>query len=134
VIAFCIGAGYPTGAVVELASSTDVTLVPISGPEADGMIEELGFFSSDTIPAGTYEGIDDVTTLAVGAQWITSAEQDEELIYAITAALWNDNTRRLLDVGHAKGQVVTLETALDGVGIPLHAGAERYYREIGMIE
>lgn len=131
--AFFIVAGYPTGAVVELASSADVTLVPIAGPEADQMIEELGFFSSDTIPGETYEGIGETTTLAVGAQWITSATQDDELIYQITKALWNDNTRVLLDVGHAKGRVVTLDTALDGIGIPLHAGAERYYTEIGMI-
>jgi TRAP-type uncharacterized transport system substrate-binding protein len=40
----------------------------------------------------------------------------------------------LLDVGHAKGRVVTLDTALDGIGIPLQAGAERYYREVGLIE
>lgn len=132
--AYFIVAGYPTGAVVELASAVDVTLVPIAGPEAEAMVAEYGFFSIDEIPEGTYEGIGGTTTLAVGAQWITSADQDDELIYGITRALWNDNTRRLLDVGHAKGASVTLETALDGVGIPLHPGAERFYREAGMIE
>jgi TRAP transporter TAXI family solute receptor len=133
--AYFIVAGYPTGAVAELASSHDVTLVSIAGPEAQGIIDEYGFFSLDPIPAGTYDGIDgDTDTLAVGAQWITSAEQDEELIYQITQALWNDNTRRLLDVGHAKGSAVTPETALDGIGIPLHEGAARFYREAGLLE
>ncbi|MCA8906349.1 MAG: TAXI family TRAP transporter solute-binding subunit [Rhodospirillaceae bacterium] len=133
--AFFIVAGYPTGAVVELANSIDVELVPISGDGAQAIIDEYGFFSADVIPAGTYEGMDeDVETLAVGAQWITSANEDEDLIYAITAALWNENTRRLLDVGHAKGASVTLDTALDGIGIPLHPGAERFYREQGMVE
>ncbi|MEZ5666450.1 MAG: TAXI family TRAP transporter solute-binding subunit [Alphaproteobacteria bacterium] len=132
--AFFIVAGYPTGAVVELAASADVVLVPIAGPEADGMIADLGFFSSDVIPADTYEGVAEVQTLAVGAQWLTSANEDEALIYDITKALWNDNTRVLLDVGHAKGKLVTLDTALDGIGIPLHPGAERYYREIGVIQ
>ena len=77
---------------------------------------------------------DDVTTLSVGAQWVTSADQPEDLIYGITAALWNDNTRKLLDSGHQKGKMITLETALDGVGIPLHPGAEKFYREKGMID
>lgn len=131
--AFFIVAGYPTGALVELASSTDVTLVPVTGDEASGIIEDYGFFSADAIPAGTYEDIGETTTLAVGAQWITSVEQDEDLIYRITQALWNDKTRRLLDVGHAKGGSVTPETALDGIGIPLHPGAERFYREAGML-
>ena len=133
--AFFIVAGFPTGAVVELANSIDVELVPITGGGAETIVADFGFFSADTIPAGTYDGMDEaVETLAVGAQWITSAEQDEELIYGITAALWNDNTRRLLDVGHAKGSSVTADTALDGIGIPLHPGAERFYREAGLIE
>ncbi len=131
--AFFIVAGYPTGAVVELASSADITLVPVAGDEATDIIEDYGFFSADAIPAGTYEDIGETGTLAVGAQWITSADQDEELIYQITQALWNEKTRRLLDVGHAKGASVTPETALEGIGIPLHPGAERFYREAGML-
>lgn len=130
---FFVG-GYPAGTLVELASSADVTLVPITGPEVDKMLEEYSFFSQDTIPAGTYEGVDEATTVAVGAQLLTSTEQDEELIYNITKALWNENTRKLLDAGHAKGKLVTKETALDGIGIPLHPGAERYYKEAGLLK
>ena len=49
-------------------------------------------------------------------------------------AMWNKNTRKLLDKGHAKGKAIRVETALKGVLIPLHPGAERYYKEIGMID
>ncbi len=52
----------------------------------------------------------------------------------MTKALWNANTRKLLDSGHAKGKVITRETALAGAGIPLHPGAERYYREAGLLK
>ncbi|OCW58037.1 TAXI family TRAP transporter solute-binding subunit [Hoeflea olei] len=130
---FFVG-GYPTGTLVELASSADVVLVPISGPEVDAMIAEYSFFSKDPIPDGVYQGVAGADTVAVGAQWLTSANQKDELIYEITKALWNDNTRKLLDVGHAKGKNVTKETALDGIGIPLHAGAEKFYREVGLIK
>ena len=47
---------------------------------------------------------------------------------------WNDKTRKLLDVGHAKGGTITIETALAGVGVPLHAGAERFYKEMGLLD
>ncbi|MDA8870061.1 TAXI family TRAP transporter solute-binding subunit, partial [Rhizobiaceae bacterium] len=47
---------------------------------------------------------------------------------------WNDKTRALLDAGHAKGKSITAETALNGVGIPLHAGAERFYKEAGLLK
>lgn len=98
------------------------------------MTEKHGFFSSSDIPAGTYEGVDATTTVAVGAQWFTSAKEDDELIYNITKALWNEESRTLLDIGHAKGKNITVDTALNGLGVPLHAGAERFYREAGVLK
>ncbi|MEQ6202425.1 TAXI family TRAP transporter solute-binding subunit [Sulfitobacter sp. HNIBRBA2951] len=132
--AFFVVAGYPAGALVELASAAEIKLVPITGAGADALTAKYGFFASSDIPAGTYEGVDATTTVAVGAQWFTSASQDEELIYNITKALWNDESRKLLDVGHAKGKTITAESALNGVGVPLHAGAERFYREAGLLD
>jgi TRAP transporter TAXI family solute receptor len=132
--AFFIVAGYPTGAVVDLASAVDITLVPISGQGAESLTSQYGFFSQSEIPAGTYENLPAVETVSVGAQWLTSRKQPDELIYNITKALWNDNTRTLLDVGHAKGKSINAETALSGVGVPLHPGAERFYREAGLLK
>ncbi|SEH69035.1 TAXI family TRAP transporter solute-binding subunit [Paracoccus alkenifer] len=131
--AFFFVGGFPAGAIAELATSIPIKLVPLSGAEADAVIGEYGFFASNTVPAGTYNGVDeDVVTLAVGAQWITSAKQPDDLVYEITRALWNDNSRQLLDAGHAKGREILLENALDGVGIPLHPGAARFYSEAGL--
>lgn len=130
--AFFVTAGYPTNAIIELADRAAITLVPIAGPAADKLVEDFPFYSSDTIPGGTYAGIGETRTLAVGAQWVTRADLDPDLVYAITRALWNDKSRTLLDVGHAKGVAVTIETALDGIAIPLHPGAERFYREAGL--
>ncbi|MCA1777680.1 MAG: TAXI family TRAP transporter solute-binding subunit [Loktanella sp.] len=133
--AFFFVGGFPAGAIAELASQNDITLVTIAGDEAASITEEYSFFAENTVPGGTYEGVDeDVTTLSVGAQWITNADQPEDLIYEVTKAMWNDSTRALLDSGHAKGREITAETALDGIGIPLHAGAERFYREVGLLE
>ena len=132
--AFFFVGGYPAGAIAELASQHKVVVVPIDGDVAAKVLENK-FFATDTVPAGTYEGNDaDVTTIAVGAQWVTSADQPEELIYGITKALWNDNTRKQLDAGHAKGKQITKEHALDGIGIPLHPGAERFYKEAGLLK
>ena len=132
--AFFAVAGYPTGAVVELASSAKVKLVPIDGPAAKALTDKYGFFAQSEIPEGTYDGVPAASTVAVGAQWFTNAKEDEELIYNITKALWNKESRKLLDVGHAKGKTITPETALNGIGVPLHAGAERFYKEAGLIK
>jgi TRAP transporter TAXI family solute receptor len=132
--AFLIVAGYPTGSVAEMCATLGCELVPIDGPQVDALLQEYPFFARDVIPAGTYPGVPETPTLSVGAQWVVGAEVDEELVYGITKALWHDNARILLDDGHAKGRVIRLETALDGVGIPLHPGAERYYREVGLVQ
>ena len=126
--------GYPARAVGELAKSGEMVLIPIAGPEVDQMLLEHSFFTKDKIPDGVYRNVQGVETVAVGAQWLTSLEQNEDLIYGIAEALWNDAARQLLDVGHAKGLSVTRQTALDGIAIPLHPGAERFYRESGMIK
>jgi hypothetical protein len=131
--AYIIVAGYPTGSVVELAASIGAELVPIDGPVVDRLLETSPFFARDLIPAGTYEGIGATPTLSVGAQWVVGAEVDAELVYGITQALWHENARALLDNGHAKGKAIRLDTATRGIAIPFHPGAERYYREVGLL-
>lgn len=127
--------GYPQPAVADLTSTVGGTLIPIDGKVRDEIVTENKFFAETTIPGGTYKGNpEDIETVAVTALWITSVDQSEELIYGLTKALWNDSTRMLLDGSHAKGKSITLETALEGVPIPLHPGAERYYREAGIIQ
>jgi len=133
--AFFFVGGYPTGAISELASAGGgIDLVPVTGPEVDKMRAQYGFFAADTIPANTYKGIGEVKTISVGAQWVTSTKQSDALIYEVTKALWNDNTRKLLDAGHAKGKAIQTATATAGAGIPFHPGAEKFYKEKGLLK
>ncbi len=108
--------GWPNGAISELAATSGIDLVPITGPEAEGLVKTYSFFASDEIPDGAYKNVAGVKTVSVNAIWATSVKQPEALIYAITAALWNSNTRKLLDSGHAKGKVIRLETSQAGAG------------------
>jgi len=130
---FSVG-GWPLGAIAELAATTGIDLVPIDGPEADKLIKQYSFFSVDEIPDGAYKNVAGVKTVSVNAIWATSSKQTDELIYAITAALWNPSTRKLLDSGHAKGKAIKLESAVQGLGIPLHPGAEKFYKEKDLIK
>ncbi len=127
--AFFSVSGWPQSAVADLAVTMGIELVPIDGPEAAKLMGETKFFASDTIPDDAYKGVAGVKTVSVQALWLTSARQPDELIYRITDVLWSPGTRRLLDSGHAKGRLIRLETALAGIGIPLHPGAEKFYRE-----
>jgi TRAP transporter TAXI family solute receptor len=132
--AFFQTTGYPQGTIVELANSPGIQLLPIEGAEAQKLQSQYRFFASDEIPAGVYKDVPATKTLAVGAQWVTSSKIDADLVYEVTRALWSDKTRAALDSGHAKGKSIRKETALAGIGIPLHPGAERFYKEAGLLK
>jgi hypothetical protein len=131
--AFFNVSGWPQSAIADLAATIGIELVPIDGPEAGKLLQQYSFFGADEIPGDAYKGVNGVKTVSVHALWVTSSKQPEDLIYKITAALWNPNTRKLLDSGHAKGRAIRLETATVGLGIPLHAGAEKFYKEKGLL-
>ena len=133
--AFFITGGYPLAAVSELVTAAGgVEILPITGPEADALMKNAPFFAVDEIPAGTYKDIGAVKTLAVGAQWVTSSKISNDVVYAVVKAMWSDKTRAVLDAGHAKGKLITPANALKGLAVPLHAGAEKFYKEAGILK
>ena len=136
--AYFYAAGWPVSAMVQLSNTKGMELHSFSEEDLAKINGIIPAYIPSSIPAGVYEGVDyDVKTPAVSALLVVSSDLSEELVYGITAALWNDNTRKLLDNGHAKGKQITPETALDGIaalGVPLHAGAEKFYKEAGLLE
>lgn len=132
--AFFSTTGYPQGAISELAATSGVELAPIDGAGRDKILAQYKFFANDKIPDGAYKDVKGVDTIAVGAQWVTSAKQDTDLVYEVVKGLWSDKTRAALDAGHAKGKAVRKESALAGLGIPLHPGAEKFYKEAGLLK
>ena len=129
---FLIG-GIPIPAVRALAATTPIRLIPIPDDVLSKMHEKYGPYDRSVIPADTYPGVG-ATTSTVGfhALWIVSTEASDDLIFAITKALWNEATRRLLDTHDPIGRDVRLEHALDGLPVPLHPGALRFYRQAGL--
>ena len=133
--AFFFVGGAPAGAIAELASSgTGIELVPLAGPQIDALRKSSPYFAVDTIAANTYKDVAAVQTLAVGAQLVTSAKMDTETVYQITKAMYSDATQKTLAAGHAKGKFITKENAVQAVGIPFHPGAEKFYKEAGLLK
>lgn len=131
--AFFMVGGYPLRAIADAAEAGDLALVPISGTEAMSILKEHLFFTAAVVPAGTYNGVQETQTVSVGAQLIVSVDLGDSLVYQITQALWHPTNRALLDSGHPDGARISLETAVEGMAIPLHSGAARYYKEIGLV-
>jgi TRAP transporter TAXI family solute receptor len=132
--AFFFVGGFPSGALARLARSTRVRLLSVDGVEAAGIGKANPFLSSVQVPKNTYQDVAAVKTVAVGALWVISDKVDADTVYGITRALWHPSTRRLLDGGVPAARQIQPARALDGVALPLHPGAERYYREKKMLK
>jgi len=128
---FLIG-GIPIPAVRALAATTPIRLIPIPDDVLSKMQEKYGAYDRSVIPADTYPGVG-VATSTVGfhALWVVSADASDDLIFAITKALWNEATQHLLEAHDPIGKNVRLEHAFDGLSVPLHPGAIRFYRQAG---
>ena len=135
--AYFYAAGTPVAAMIQLDNTKGMELYSFTDEEVTMANKTVPYYIPSKIPAGTYPGVPyDVNTVAVSGIFVTNANVDEELIYGITKAMWSDTARKLLDNGHSKGKVITIETALDGlagIGVPMHPGAERFYKEMGMM-
>jgi len=125
--------GVGASAIVDTAISVDTVIVPIEAEKAKVLAQKYPFYSEATVPGGVYKGTDQpVPTVAVLAILVARAEMDADLVYRITKAMFEN--LKTIETAHAKGKEVKLETALKGMPIPLHPGAEKFYKEAGLIK
>ena len=121
-----ITAGYPTGAVEALNATNGVYIVPVEADKAEELIAKYPYYAVDKIPSGTYGLEADIPAVSVGAMLAVKKDLPEDLVYAMTKAIY-DNTDK---ISHAKGTFIKAETGLDGIGIEVHPGAQRYFDEV----
>ncbi|WP_119167456.1 TAXI family TRAP transporter solute-binding subunit [Algihabitans albus] len=131
--AFFTVAGAPVRSITALASELPITLVPIDAERQRAIAARVPFFAPALIPAALYPDSAATASLEVGALLLTRADLDEDLIYRVTSVLWNEDTHEVLAKGHARGRTIRLNSALDGLPLPLHPGAERFYRGTGLL-
>lgn len=129
---FVMMAGHPMEAVLQLAN-IGISIVPIAQTTALQIGKQFPYLVPGEIPAGVYAGVPATPTLQVHALLVVSAALNADLVYQVTTALWRERTLALLKSGHPQGKAITLQTALKGISVPLHPGAERFYRERGML-
>lgn len=131
--AYFIVGGYPVQSIADLAARAAICLLPIEGEQRRAILENHRFLVEAAIPANVYQGVEAVQTIGVGAELVVRADRNPEFIYKIVQALWHERTRALLTEGHPRGAGIVVANAVAGVAAPLHPGAERYYREIGLM-
>lgn len=130
--AIFIGGAIPTASITQAAATMDLYFVPFDEGARQKLSTDYLFFSPATIPANTYRGqTAEFAGLDVGSMHlITAANQDEELVYQVTKTLWEQ--REAVTQKHPAGRAINPKNVIRDTGTPFHAGAIRFYREIGI--
>ena len=131
-IAFIVG--HPNGSIQEATTTTDARLIPVAGAEVDELVEENPYLSKAVIPAGMYRGNpDDTQTFGVRATFVTTADVSDEAVYQLVKAVF-ENFEDFKKLHPAFAELTKEEMVAAALSAPLHPGAERYYKEVGVIK
>jgi len=125
--------GHPTANIKDAANSTDIRITPISNEKIDELIKERPYFAKANVPAGLYKGSSvNVPTFGVKAVLVTHADVSDKAVYTVVKAIIQnfERFRRL----HPAYNNISKESLLDGITAPLHDGAKRYYKEVGILK
>lgn len=131
--AIFVTTGAPNATYQDLCFSKDVQLLSIPDKDVEKIIAKYPFYSKYTIPKGDYDKqTGDITAVTVQAVLIASIDLDAEVVYKLTKTLWENQPE--LVTAMAKAKFMDPKNPFKSVTIPLHPGAEKYYKEIGMIK
>ena len=123
--------GHPSGLIQETLATCDSSLVNAWSPEIEALVAAKPYYRRADIPAGTYPGQDnDVTTFGVGATLVSSVDVPEDVVYALVKAVF-ENFEDFKKLHPAFRNLKESEMIADSLSAPLHAGAEKYYKERG---
>jgi len=134
--AFFYTVGHPSGAIKEAtAGARKVHFVPVAGPGLDKMIKEKPYYAKSFIPIKLYPNAtnkEDVPTFGVKATFVTSAKEPDKVVYAIVKEVF-DNFEAFKKL-HPAYEVLTKEEMLEGLSAPMHPGAVKYFKEVGLMK
>ncbi len=126
--------GHPSGSIQEATTACDAVLVNVTGAAVDQLVADNPFYRTATIPGGMYRGNDaDTNTFGVGATLVTSADVPEDVVYNLVKSVFTD-IDAFRGLHPAFANLDPKQMANDGLSAPLHPGAEKFYREAGLIE
>ncbi|HEY9118805.1 MAG TPA: TAXI family TRAP transporter solute-binding subunit [Marinobacter sp.] len=132
--AFFYTVGHPSGAIKEATTSCDSVIVSVDNEATKMLIDENPYYRKAIIPGGMYRGSDeDTTTFGVAATFVSTTDVSEDVVYEVVKAVFEnfDSFKRLHP---AFGVLKKEEMVSDALSAPLHPGAEKYYKEAGLIE
>ena len=119
--------------IIDTHVRVSAMIVPVKGRNAKKLMKKYAFYAKDTVPTGAYKGIDKpVETVAVMAMMVARADLEDDIVYAIIKATYEDLAQ--VKKAHAKFKGIDVKNSQMGMSVPLHPGAKRYFKEVGVVK
>jgi TRAP transporter TAXI family solute receptor len=132
--AMVFAAGHPNGSIQEVTTACHARLIPISAADIQALIKDHPYYADTVIPGGMYQGNpDDIQTFGILATFVTTTKVSDEVAYQLVKAVF-DNFDSFKTLHFVFATLDKDKMINDGLMAPLHSGAERYYREVGLIK
>lgn len=129
---FCVVAGTPMSGITAV-EDLDLFLVPVASDIASKIQTQYPWLIPAVIPEGAYRNVPQTPTIEVYALLIVHATMDDSLVEEILEKVWSEQMLTQIHQGHPRGISITLDSAFQGISIPLHPGAVTFYQDKGMI-
>ena len=133
--AFWLFTAFPSGAVIMAAQTNDIDLIDLGKDAAEsGFFERYPYFAPLSVPAGTYRGVDHETpSFQDSALWVANAKVPDDVVYDLLSKVYTDEGLAWMVNQKKTFQEMRIETGTKGIVTPLHPGAERFWKEKGVL-
>ena len=134
--AFWVFVSYPNASVIEAAMQNKIRLVDLyTDAESCGLFKKYPYFSKVVIPVGTYQGVDiDVASFQDKTLWIVNKDVPDDVVYKILKATFSKEGLAHMVNAHKSAKAMSLEAGAKGIVSPMHPGAIKFWKEMGMIK
>jgi hypothetical protein len=134
--AFWLFTAFPSGAVILAAQTNDIALVDLAkDAEESGFFEKYPYFAKLKVPAGTYRGVDtDTPSFQDAALWVANKDVPEDVVYKLLSAIYTDDGLAYMREQKKTFAAMSVESGPTGIVTPMHPGAEKFWREKGVLK
>lgn len=134
--AFWLFTAFPSGAVIMAAQTNSIAMINLDADaESSGFYKKYPYFAKLSIPAGTYKGVDaDVPSFQDSALWVANAKVSPDLVYNLLSIVFTDEGLKHMVAQKKTFKAMSLEKGADGIVTPIHPGAEKFWKEKGVIK
>ncbi len=134
--AFWLFTAFPSGAVIMAAQTNDIALIDLGkDAEDNGYFKKYPYFGKLTVPAGTYKGVDsDTPSFFDSTLWVANSKVSDDVVYELLSKIFTDEGLAHMVSQKKTFKAMKVKDGVKGIVTPLHPGAEKFWREKGVIK